>query len=403
MTQSEDSLWTANFGLWNNPVADSGLGDIWNGSTQTPAGSVVPNFQKINGLSMFLNSYNDEQIASLIGKDPEKPADGVKLPDAVDILTSWNPMNSIFQDVEKNSIWSPSDLYTTEDKNPSLSTSSLPWSSAPQDANRDIAESSTANEAWELPQNAIFFGIPELDQPEPWKFEQSLGNADAVQALPTAGNFAPFNSNCAAPTVITEAPVDCGPNVTGRSDSTTSESNSVKNNTSSEDSAKTAFSTEQLCDHLINSNEGWGKRPVDQSTPWDVSDIARPGLDQVGRSGITTPTPGSCSTSAVVGNFRGSSQIQRHESNVWTSEPPTGTGIWEMHYENNGARSSMWPVVTSSSNVPATQSTQPSSLMLMNNMRTAPQNGSLFQRPATYRNWDANDSKSFVCRDIQSN
>ncbi|VDP76754.1 unnamed protein product [Echinostoma caproni] len=265
MAQSEDSLWTSNFGLWNNPSSDTNVGDIWNGGVPLATGNTINSFQKMNGLTPF------------IGKDVDKPTDGIKLPDAVDI-----------------------------------------------------------------PPVAV-------------------------------------------------APVDCGPSVTARSDST-SDNNSVKNNGSSEDSVKTsAFSTEQLCDHLINSNEGWGKRPVDQSTPWDASDVARPGADQLGRSGITTPTPGSCSTSTLVGNFRVAPQVQRHESNVWTSEPPTGTGIWEMHYENNGARSTLWPASTSASSVPATPSTQPNPLILMNNMRTVPQNGTLFPRSGTYRNWDASE------------
>lgn len=75
--------------------------------------------------------------------------------------------------------------------------------------------------------------------------------------------------------------------------------------------------TERQVWALINSNELWGKRPVNQGTPWDC--------------GLTKED-----------------HMKHIESNVWMNEPPNGTGQWEHHYESLGEKTARWSVLNKS-------------------------------------------------------
>ena len=100
---------------------------------------------------------------------------------------------------------------------------------------------------------------------------------------------------------------------------------------------------------LVNSKDCWGQRPIDQNTPWDVSL-----LNEEQASAVTAAASSISSSIGLLGDalkqrrgVRGVPAIANSgavsvESNVWPSEPPTGTGIWEMHYESIGDRSGRW-------------------------------------------------------------
>lgn len=106
---------------------------------------------------------------------------------------------------------------------------------------------------------------------------------------------------------------------------------------------------------LVNTKECWGQRPVDQSTPWDASQLPV----EESATGTATPfnQPSQPNTNLLTDALTIALQQRRikggvstkqsasnnsFESNVWPSEPPTGTGLWEMHYENLGERTARW-------------------------------------------------------------
>ncbi|KAF6777622.1 hypothetical protein AHF37_03101 [Paragonimus kellicotti] len=115
---------------------------------------------------------------------------------------------------------------------------------------------------------------------------------------------------------------------------------------------------------VVNTTEPWGLNPVDQSTPWNISELANdsgngsgpaaasPVNDTAGASASSRISgahstslfdgPGSTASQSrrVVGNLSGGRTDL--ESNIWLSEPPNGTGIWESHYESLGERTARW-------------------------------------------------------------
>ncbi|KAL5964030.1 hypothetical protein TSMEX_008225 [Taenia solium] len=111
---------------------------------------------------------------------------------------------------------------------------------------------------------------------------------------------------------------------------------------------------------LINSKECWGQQPVDQTTPWDMALLN----EELPSASTAAASSGNHNPTGLLGDavslamkqrrpIRSSSGIANAgvslESNVWSSEPPTGTGIWEMHYESLGDRSGRWKQPSSSS------------------------------------------------------
>ncbi|VDL86719.1 unnamed protein product [Schistocephalus solidus] len=118
---------------------------------------------------------------------------------------------------------------------------------------------------------------------------------------------------------------------------------------------------DEIVSVLVNSKDCWGQRPVDQSTPWDVSILASEENTICGSSAATASASASTFGQSQVSGLLGDAvsvalQQQRRikggiakqssgilsagsfESNVWPSEPPNGTGIWESHYESLGER-----------------------------------------------------------------
>ncbi|VEL31093.1 unnamed protein product, partial [Protopolystoma xenopodis] len=102
---------------------------------------------------------------------------------------------------------------------------------------------------------------------------------------------------------------------------------------------------------LINTHDGWGTRPVDQSIPWDISTTcATSSIVVSSRTASTTPVPfnqPSLQPQQLMLIRRGIASMPTSddalpESGVWTSEPPNGTGIWEAHYESMGQRTARW-------------------------------------------------------------
>ncbi|KAM7534515.1 hypothetical protein Aperf_G00000112146 [Anoplocephala perfoliata] len=125
-----------------------------------------------------------------------------------------------------------------------------------------------------------------------------------------------------------------------------------------------------LISALVNSKECWGQRPVDQSTPWDLSVLN----EELSNASTVTATATSSNSgnqgpTGLLGDavslavrqrraLRGSSSGNVPvESNVWASEPSNGTGIWEMHYEGLGSsapgesRTNRWKVPVSASSL----------------------------------------------------
>uniref|UniRef100_A0A5K3FVY9 UBA domain-containing protein n=1 Tax=Mesocestoides corti TaxID=53468 RepID=A0A5K3FVY9_MESCO len=120
--------------------------------------------------------------------------------------------------------------------------------------------------------------------------------------------------------------------------------------------------TDGLCENetilkaLVNTKECWGQRPVDQSTPWDTTLTTD---DSGAGSAVAFNASGNQTSTGLLGDAvslalkqrrgikgAGSNLVPKQgtslESNVWSSEPPTGTSIWETHYETLGERTARW-------------------------------------------------------------
>ncbi|KAF5401717.1 UBA/TS-N domain protein [Paragonimus heterotremus] len=392
MSQSEDNtsfaMWN-NCDFWNASMSNElERADLWAAANKFQNGA---NLAKLNGICMFLFFALIRQC--LFPRRSLKTQLMTASKQTAWILVSHFTVGSALNDVDIPSIWWPPELYISNDPNLSLSGQPVPWPPVSHSASEDI-DSNTSVECWDSSREPPLFSIPGLDSDgSAWKPDQQV-----QVSLP--------ESNCGVPTSVAPAIPSSNRDVHANfgalrleSDDPVLEPGSPPKNPVSDDSnSLTAFSTEQLCDHLINSNEGWGRRPVDQTIPWDSSGVTKPS-EGVGRSGITTPTPGSCSAPNLGASYRVALQAHSVESNVWTNEPPTGTGIWEMYYENCGARSAIWHPPTSSPSNPASISSQgnANALSLLNNLsstsnlRTTPQTPTpLFGRTnASQRPWDS--------------
>ncbi|CAH8865563.1 unnamed protein product [Trichobilharzia szidati] len=161
--------------------------------------------------------------------------------------------------------------------------------------------------------------------------------------------------------------------------------------------------TEEAIRTAVNTTEPWGIHPVDQSTPWNCSEAngdclpthssasitGTPGnndlstsasrvtgLNQSSGGGVSNIQPsGSITTTATAATIATQSSLHSRrlssansssavvsrdlESNIWPSEPPNGTGIWESHYESLGERTARWHQSTNSGQPPTTTPLQP--------------------------------------------
>ncbi|KAH8873442.1 cell wall Awa1p-like [Schistosoma japonicum] len=143
---------------------------------------------------------------------------------------------------------------------------------------------------------------------------------------------------------------------------------------SSSDIDSCACDAEEAIRTAVNTTEPWGIHPVDQSTPWNCSEAngdclpihssgpitGSPSVCEVSTasrisshnqpSGVSTVQPTSSQSSLHSRRLSSTTSVSRDlESNVWPSEPPNGTGIWESHYESLGERTARWHQSSSSS------------------------------------------------------
>lgn len=123
-----------------------------------------------------------------------------------------------------------------------------------------------------------------------------------------------------------------------------------------------AYDSDDLVRNAVNTTQPWGLNPVDQSTPWKCtesnglaglsltnspSNDSQP-ISNTGTRGLMLDSPKpplllnfhSRRLSSIGGG--GGVSDRDLESNVWSNEPPNGTGIWESHYESLGERTARW-------------------------------------------------------------
>ncbi|CAH8860877.1 unnamed protein product [Trichobilharzia szidati] len=383
MSESEDNsqLNFFNFGAWNSGCNMELINnDIW----PLNSGPFLAH-SKLSGLGL-----------STVNKQPEKLSGDSKF-DSTNSL-SWSPNNPLLRPPNKMSIWS-SGLHSSEMK-PSGASNPL-WGNLTNQNDPLVSE-----DIWDSSHDPIFHMPRISNELDSWKLDHpqclgsptdaptTVGDSDLVNShrtleLPQSNN----NSNSNLPDVTAML---SGLTVMPRnSDDSTAHTKTAIGSANENESTNQAFSTEQLCDRLINTNEGWGRRPIDQATPWEPLDSKL--NDQINRSGITTPTPGACSSGYLSGNYKMPSQAHTSDSNVWTSEPPTGTGIWEMHYESLGGRSAAWQTESQSSvfrDMPSVAQVNPNHMMnssLNINPRPAPQ--LQHNRSSDCREWEDNESR----------
>ncbi|VDQ09415.1 unnamed protein product [Trichobilharzia regenti] len=215
-----------------------------------------------------------------------------------------------------------------------------------------------------------------LDHPQclgsPTDAPTTVGDPDLVNShrtleLPQSNN----NSSSNLPDVTAML---SGLTVTPRnSEESTAHNKTAIGSANENDTTVQAFTTEQLCDRLINTNEGWGRRPIDQATPWEPLDSKL--NDQINRSGITTPTPGACSSGYLSGNYKVASQAHTSDSNVWTT-------AWQTESQSSVFR-----------DMPSVAQVNPNHMMnssLNINPRPAPQ--LQHNRPGDCREWEDNEN-----------
>ncbi|CAI2731313.1 unnamed protein product [Schistosoma spindalis] len=366
------NFFNLNLGSWNNG-SDMELvnNDIW------PVNS-----------DSYLAHTKPGNMALPAPKQPEKLTVDLK-PDP-SIPWSNNPLRLS----NKMSIWS-SDMQVSEEK--SSGNHNQLWGSSTKQSVSLIYD-----DVWDSSHDPVFQVPRVTNDTDPWKFipTHCIGSlSDAPITIADSGVLADTSRSSDIPPISLANSLPyvtsmlSGLNLTPRNhDKSPSE---VKTSVGCTNENDVAFSTEQLCDRLINTNEGWGRRPIDQATPWEPLD---PKLsDQVNRSGITTPTPGACPSGYVSGSLRISHTLSA-DSNVWASGPPTGTGIWEMHYESLGGRSAAWQDESQSSTYrDASSVTHISPNTLINCNMNANSRGAtpmpLNNRLNTCRDWEDNENR----------
>lgn len=117
---------------------------------------------------------------------------------------------------------------------------------------------------------------------------------------------------------------------------------------------------EETLRSVVNTSQPWGLALVDQGTTWDtieltgdsgnteaspVSDATNTSSRAPGPHSGTTfdgPCSGGLQQRRIVPPLAGSTMGRDLESNIWPSEPPNGTGLWESHYESLGERTARW-------------------------------------------------------------
>ncbi|CAH8568461.1 unnamed protein product [Heterobilharzia americana] len=363
MSESEDNsqlnFFNLNFGAWNNGCnLELVNNDIW------PLNS-----------GPYLAHKHDSLGLPPVNKQSGKSSGDSKL-DGPNLF-SWSSNNPLIRPANKMSIWSTD----VQSRAKSRELSSSLWGSTVNENDQLASE-----DVWDSSHDPVVH-IPKVgNELESWKLDrpQCLGSSDV--SLPVVDSEInnvsrelelphlniPVNNLPDVNTMLS------GLTITPRnSEESPSQTKTSASCASANDPATVqALSTEQLFDRLINTNEGWGRRPIDQATPWEPLDSKI--SDQINRSGITTPTPGACSSGYLAGNFRISSQPHTSDSNF-------------------GGRSAAWQAESQSlayRDMISTPQVNPSNLMncsLNTNPRAAPQLQP--SRPGDCREWEDNESR----------
>lgn len=390
MSQSDDSV---SYNVWNNCefwnsriLNDCDRSCSWNFGCKTNASG---NFSKSNS--------SVSAVSSGYGESPDDPS-----LDSLTPLPSWAPIGSVLYDADTPSIWSTSELYPSNHQDLSLSAPSIPWQ-PPLTSTSGVFGPNICSEVWDSALDSVPSTTVDAKS-NSWGDGQIPKQRDSL--ISGGSDLSASTHSCAFTDSGVSTIVSTKSKVFPPSCLSTTSSSSLVAGTASKipgrytdgPIASPAFSTEQLCDHLINSNEGWGRRPVDQIVTWETVDPSTP-ADSLEHSGFTTPTPGSRAPSGSASVCR---PLQSHhvESNVWTNEPPTGTGIWELNCEGCVVRRSTWnPPLTSLPNDTAcdlsSRSNDPSTLLNSIDSIVADRGSSLHPLPirstGTNRSWDSND------------
>ncbi|KER33681.1 hypothetical protein T265_00563 [Opisthorchis viverrini] len=213
------------------------------------------------------------------------------------------------------------------------------------DPSRRYLSGSRTN-AWPLNSDS-----PEFPGDERNNLPLALSKLSVSGAVPSTGCFQPihdFTDNQLL--TCTSKPGDLSTDLT---DCQKAKKSSVD---SAEVEALFATDPEEAVRSIVNTTEPWGIHPVDQSTPWDTSELndvsntatcGSPSVDVAnatarGTSGMFDGQTSTVQQPRRIGSLSGSAMGRDLESNVWPSEPPNGTGIWESHYENLGERTARW-------------------------------------------------------------
>ncbi|BHF81576.1 hypothetical protein SprV_0802470800 [Sparganum proliferum] len=226
---------------------------------------------------------------------------------------------------------------------------------------------------------------------------RSLSGGDDVTTLATSGSTETLNNDHATSLTATSAPPATQsqsapghqsqepriPSPSSQAPLSHSQSASNDNSNTSVAASATTTGPDDLITQLINSHEGWGSRGVDQSTPWEET-AAGHTSDPNNDAGYYANKSFASAKTEPTGLLQ--------ENNVWTNEPPTGTGIWELHYEQQGKKTARWqqnqeetrdlcqlPMATGMpgtklpmASVPFRQPNQPNDLMSWTNMPARP-------------------------------
>ncbi|VDL90461.1 unnamed protein product [Schistocephalus solidus] len=176
---------------------------------------------------------------------------------------------------------------------------------------------------------------------------RSLSVGDDLTTLATSGSTETLNNDHATSPMVTSAPPATQsqstpghqsqepriPSPSSEAPLSHSQSVSIDNSNKSVAASSTSNGPDDLITQLINSHEGWGSRGVDQSTPWEET-VAGHTSDSNNDAGYYANKSFASAKTEPTGLLQ--------ENNVWTNEPPTGTGIWELHYEQQGKKTARW-------------------------------------------------------------
>lgn len=310
MSESDEStqfnFLNFNLGLWNDGLyCDANSSDLWSSDFT----------------SAFTTFQNKGTAQNHLPTKPSESSDA----NGTSIFSNWvsNPSNDRGQ--IKPSIWS------TKPQTSDADGSSPNWS------NTHYLGATCSDEIWDSSHDPVLFGVHDFGSDiSSWNHD----NTKPVENLNEPPNSVDSNSTLKPPVsseldnqsvLDTEISSNLKELSLSSKNTCTAETGTCNRNGGSA-ADRAVLSIDQLYERLINTNEGWGSKPINQSIPWETLDAVK-AIDQVCRSGLTTPTPGACSSAGPPNGCGVPFHLTTEDSNVWIHESPTGTGIWEMYYD----------------------------------------------------------------------